>query len=88
MESETCDQMRCEQTNLLWEDQHTYNIFVSLRLEVFAKAELRVRLAWLVAGKSHLSVVHLVLDRTKETRFVLGGVTTFVKDSKNLCHNE
>ena len=39
-------------------------------------------------GELHLIVAHLVLDRTKETRLFLGGITTFVKDSKNLYHNK
>ena len=40
-----------------------------------------------VGGELYL-VVHLVLDRTKETRLVLGGITTFVKNSTNLHETE
>jgi hypothetical protein len=35
-----------------------------------------------------LADTELVLDRTKETRLFLGGITTFVKDSKGLSHHD
>lgn len=41
-----------------------------------------------VGGELLLIVAYLVLDRTKETGLTLGGITTSVKDSKNLYRNE